>query len=74
LRSCRRRGENQIARDITLLDLVAAVSRYARPERELIATLVSLVNSGKVRLCGSFRGVRFDLTEGGTTAAHRAVA
>jgi hypothetical protein len=50
-----------MANDLTLLDLVAAVSRYARSERELIATVVHLVNSGAVRLCGSFRGARFDL-------------
>jgi hypothetical protein len=44
-----------------LLDLVAAVSVQARSEAELIATVVYLVNSGTVRLCGSFRGARFDV-------------
>jgi glutamine amidotransferase-like uncharacterized protein len=44
----------------TLLDLVTVVSRYARTEAEVIATVVYLVNSGKVVLCGNFRGARFD--------------
>ena len=44
----------------TLLDLVTAVSRYSRTEAETIATVVYLVNSGKVTLCGNFRGARFD--------------
>jgi len=47
-------------RDITLLDLVCEVSRDARTEAELVERVVSLVNSGRVRLCGSFRGSRFE--------------
>ena len=50
-----------MTQDITLLDLIAAVSRYAKEEAEVIATVVHLVNSGTVRLCGNFRGARFDL-------------
>jgi len=46
-----------------LLDLVAAVSRYAKSDDEVIATVVYMVNSGRVRLAGNFRGARFDLTE-----------
>ena len=49
-------------RNTTLLDLVAAVSAHARSEAEVIATVVYLVNSGTVRLCGNFRGARFDLS------------
>ena len=48
-----------MARDLTLLDLVTAVSENARSEAEVIATVVYMVNSGAVRLCGSFRGARF---------------
>jgi hypothetical protein len=48
-----------MARDVTLLDLVTAVSRAARTDAEVVATVVYLVNSGKVRLCGSFKGARF---------------
>ena len=47
--------------NMTLLDLVNAVSEHARSEAELIATVVYLVNSGRVRLNGNFRGARFDL-------------
>jgi hypothetical protein len=46
----------------TLLDLVTAVSDVSDNEDEVIATVVHLVNSGTVRLCGTFRGARFDLT------------
>jgi hypothetical protein len=46
----------------TLLELVTAVSDAAESEEEVIATVVHLVNSGAVRLCGSFRGARFDLS------------
>ena len=50
-----------MTQDITLLDLVVAVSEHANGEAEVIATVVHLVNSGVVRLCGNFRGARFDL-------------
>jgi len=50
-----------MALNMTLLDLVNAVSAYAGSEAELIATVVFLVNSGRVRLCGNFAGARFDL-------------
>jgi hypothetical protein len=45
----------------TLLQLVKAVSDYAETDTETVATVVYLVNSGRVRLCGNFRGARFDL-------------
>lgn len=54
---------------LTMLDLVQAVSAYARTDAEVVATVVYLVNSGAVRLCGNFRGARFDLDEVGLTAA-----
>src|SRR5262245_7998196 len=44
----------------TLLDLVTAVSDVTDSEDEVVATVVHLVNSGAVRLCGTFRGARFD--------------
>jgi hypothetical protein len=47
--------------NVTLLDLVNAVSQYARGEGETIAAVVYMVNSGRVRLCGTFEGARFDL-------------
>jgi hypothetical protein len=45
----------------TLLELVEAVSHFAETEIETVATVVHLVNSGQVQLCGNFRGARFDL-------------
>ena len=53
----------------TMLDLVTAVSEFAESEAELIATVVHMVNSGAVRLCGSFRGARFDLAAFGRSSA-----
>ena len=47
--------------DVTLLDLVSAVAKYARSDNEVIATVVYMVNGGRVRLCGNFKGARFDL-------------
>jgi hypothetical protein len=41
---------------ITLLELVAAVADSARNDREVIATISELLNSGKVTLVGNFRG------------------
>jgi hypothetical protein len=36
-------------------------SDQTRSEAEVIATVVYLVNSGRVRLCGNFKGARFDV-------------
>ena len=47
--------------NVTLLDLVNAVSDHARSDAEAIATVVYMVNRGHVRLCGTFKGSRFDL-------------
>jgi hypothetical protein len=47
----------------TLLELLNTVSDFAETEAELIATVVYLVNSGTVTLCGNFKGARFDLFE-----------
>ena len=50
-----------MSRMTTLLDLVNAVAEYSRSDAELIATVVYMVNRGHVRLCGTFKGSRFDL-------------
>jgi len=50
-----------MTRDVTMLELVTALSNSALTEAEVIATVVHLVNSGAVRLCGNFRGARFAL-------------
>jgi hypothetical protein len=47
--------------NMTLLDLVNAVSDQTQSETETIATVVYLVNSGRVRLRGNFKGARFDM-------------
>jgi len=47
--------------DMTLLELVNAIADYASSDAEVFATVVQLVNSGAVRLCGNFKGERFDL-------------
>ena len=60
-----------MALDMTLLDLVSAVPGHAGSEAEVIATVVYLVNSGRVRLCGNFKDARFDLR---TLAAGQQVA
>ncbi len=53
----------------TLLDLVEIVSEIAETDAEVVATVVHLVNSGRVQLCGNFRGVRFDLDATRATVA-----
>jgi hypothetical protein len=60
-----------MARYITLLDLVSAVAEHARSENELIATVVYMVNCGDVRLCGNFKGARFDLAALGVERGRR---
>jgi len=42
--------------EITLLELVAAVADSAANDREVIATVAELLNSGKITLVGNFRG------------------
>ncbi len=58
-------GEEELnmAPKITMLDLVSAVAEDAKSDAELIATVVYMVNSGRVRLNGNFRDCRFDLDQ-----------
>jgi hypothetical protein len=58
-----------MALQVTLLDLVNAIYDTGASETEAVATVVYLVNSGVVRLCGNFRGARFDLDSLDLTAA-----
>jgi hypothetical protein len=46
----------------TLLDLIQAVQEVAANEQETVATVVDLINSGQVRLCGDFAGATIDLS------------
>jgi hypothetical protein len=50
---------------VTLLDLVQAISDYATSDAEIVATVVYLINSGKVQLCGNFAGARITLSSTG---------
>ena len=43
-------------RDTTMLELVREVSREVQSDVEVVKRVTSLVNSGRVRLVGSFRG------------------
>jgi hypothetical protein len=47
--------------DLTLLDLIRAVSEVAENDRETVATVTHLINSGQVRLCGDAAGATIDL-------------
>jgi hypothetical protein len=58
-----------MALQLTMLELVKAVSQSAATDTEVVATVVHLVNSGLVQLCGNFRGARFDLDTAGISAA-----
>ena len=40
---------------VTLLELIEAVGEFSESEQEVLATVTYMLNSGRVRLCGSFR-------------------
>ncbi len=48
--------EGEAPRDLTLLELVRAVGDVTDDEREIVATVLHLLRSGRVRLRGNFRG------------------
>jgi hypothetical protein len=50
------RGGNGGILETTLLELVRAVSEVTEDDREVVATVMELLRSGRVRLSGSFRG------------------
>lgn len=60
-----------MALTVTLRELVAAVSDYAQSEAEVVATVVHLINSGRVRLRGSICDARIDFR---SAAAERPIA
>jgi hypothetical protein len=47
--------------ECTLLDLVQTVNKLTDDDQEVVAMVVSLVNSGRVRLCGNFAGATIHL-------------
>ncbi len=48
--------------DTTLLELVGAVCDITSDEAEVVATVLHMLRTGRVRLCGSFRGRECDIT------------
>jgi len=54
-----------MAANLTLLELANAVAAHARSHREVIATIVCMVNQGHARLCGIFKRARLDLAPHG---------
>ena len=57
----------------TLLDLVRAVHAVADSEEEVVATVVHLVNSGQVQLCGTFAGAKIRIPPPGRPLPNRSV-
>ena len=47
--------------ECTLLDLIQRVSEASRNDDEVVATVAYLINSGHVRLCGTFAGAKVAL-------------
>ena len=45
---------------LTLLDLIEAVAEVTDSEAELVSVVRHLVNSGRERLIGNFRGAHID--------------
>ncbi len=43
-------------RDVTLLELVGAICDVTEDDKEVVATVVQMLQSGTVRLRGNFRG------------------
>ena len=45
----------EVGSDVTLLELVQAVSEVTSDEREIVATVLFMLRSGHARLIGNFR-------------------
>lgn len=48
-------GVEEVPTELTLLELIDAVTEVSDTEQEVIATVSYMLNSGRVRLAGSFR-------------------
>ena len=46
--------------ETTLLELVRVVSEVTEDDREVVTTVMEMLRSGRVRLCGSFRDSQLD--------------
>ena len=45
---------------VTLLDVVRAIGEVTEDDREVVATVLHLLATGQIRLCGNFRDVPID--------------
>jgi hypothetical protein len=45
----------------TLLELVSTLTSFMNSDDEVVALVASLVNSGRVRLCGNFAGATIEV-------------
>ena len=52
-----RPGEGQ---RVTLLELVTAISDATPDDQEVVTTVLHLLETGRVRLCGNLRGSKVD--------------
>jgi hypothetical protein len=48
------------ARRVTLLELVSAICETTEDDQEVVSTVLHLLETGRVRLCGNFRGVALE--------------
>ena len=46
--------------ETTLLELVRVVSEVTEDDREVVSTVMEMLQSGRVRLCGTFRDSGLD--------------
>jgi hypothetical protein len=46
--------------ETTLLELVRVVSEVTEDDREVVATVMEMLRSGRVRLCGTLRNAVLD--------------
>jgi hypothetical protein len=52
--------QNREPEPVTLLELVDAVCDVTDDEREVVATVIHMLRSGAVKLCGNFRDAKID--------------
>ncbi len=54
-------ADSEEGRQFTLLELVRVISEVTEDEEEIVATVLHMLRSGSVRLCGNFRDESIDL-------------
>ena len=53
----------------TLLQLITTLQECTTNDAEVVAVVAFLINTGRVRLCGTFTGARIDLSPAASTQA-----